>query len=193
MFTGIIEQLGKVRSIEAKKNLIVYEVDCGKLAKQIKVGDSVAINGVCLTVTRKKGNAVSFDLMRETIEKTSLKQIKAGSSVNMELALRANGRLGGHFVTGHVDEVGVITSIEREPNWVAMTVAVSKEAIRHLVHKGSVALDGISLTVGRVTKKDFCVYLIPYTLEVTNLSAKKKGDLLNIETDILAKYILNKE
>ncbi len=193
MFTGIIEQLGKVRSIEAKKNLIVYEVDCGKLAKQIKVGDSVAINGVCLTVTRKKGNAVSFDLMRETIEKTSLKQIKAGSSVNMELALRANGRLGGHFVTGHVDEVGVITSIEREPNWVAMTVAVSKEAIRHLVHKGSVALDGISLTVGKVTKKDFCVYLIPYTLEVTNLSAKKKGDLLNIETDILAKYILNKE
>ncbi len=193
MFTGIIEQLGKVRSIEAKKNLIVYEVDCGKLAKQIKVGDSVAINGVCLTVTRKKGNAVSFDLMRETIEKTSLKQIKAGSGVNMELALRANGRLGGHFVTGHVDEVGVITSIEREPNWVAMTVAVSKEAIRHLVHKGSVALDGISLTVGKVTKKDFCVYLIPYTLEVTNLSAKKKGDLLNIETDILAKYILNKE
>ena len=191
MFTGIIEHLGKVQGIRQKKNLIVYEVDCGSLASKIKVGDSVAVNGVCLTATKKKSKIVSFDLMRETIERTSLKQIQEGSRINMELALKANGRLGGHFVTGHVDEVGVIKAIETEPNWVAMTVSVSKEAIKHLVHKGSITLDGISLTVGNVTKTDFSVYLIPYTLQVTNLATKKKGDLLNIETDILAKYILN--
>lgn len=193
MFTGIIEQLGKVKAIAAKKNLIVYQVDCGKLAKQIKVGDSVAINGVCLTVTQKKGNIASFDLMRETIERTSLKQVAQDSGINMELALKADSRFGGHFVTGHVDEVGVITSIDIEPNWVAMTISASKEAVKHLVHKGSVTLDGISLTVGKVSKKDFAVYLIPYTLKVTNLGTKKKGDLVNIETDILAKYILKKE
>ena len=190
MFTGIIEYLGKVKEIKMKKNLIVYEVDCGALASKIKVADSVAINGVCLTATKKKDKCVSFDLMKETIERTSLKQIKKGSKINMELALRANARLGGHFVTGHVDEVGVIKAITKEPNWVAMKIGVSKTAIKHLVHKGSVTVDGISLTVGAVTKTDFEIYLIPYTLKVTNLSEKKEGDLLSIETDILAKYIL---
>ncbi len=190
MFTGIIEKLGVVKAIKHNKNLIVLDLDCGKLAKDIKLGDSVAINGVCLTATTKKASVVSFDLMKETVEKTSLKQINIGTKVNMELALKANSRFGGHFVTGHVDEVGVIESIEKLPNWVAITITVSKSAIKHLVPKGSVTVDGISLTVGKVSKKTFSIYLIPYTLKATNLASKKLGDWLNIETDILAKYIL---
>mgnify|MGYP003394131448 FL=1 len=124
--------------------------------------------------------------------KTSLKELHIGDAVNLELALKANSRLGGHFVTGHVDEVAVIKSIAKEPNWVAITIAVSKENRRYLVKKGSITVDGISLTVGRVNKTDFAVYLIPFTLKRTNLSTKKKGDSVNLETDILAKYILNR-
>lgn len=190
MFTGIIEHLGTVKTISATKNLMVFGIDCGPLASKIKLGDSVAINGVCLTATKKKGRVVSFDLMKETIEKTSLNQVKAKSQVNMELALKADSRFGGHFVTGHVDEVGIIKAIEHKPNWVAIKISVSKSAMKHIVQKGSVTLDGISLTVGKVGKVDFSVYLIPYTLKVTNLSTKKVNDWLNIETDILAKYIL---
>ncbi|MBI4309735.1 MAG: riboflavin synthase [Candidatus Omnitrophica bacterium] len=188
MFTGIIEQLGTVKAIRHQENLIVLDVDTAKLAKGIKPGASVAINGVCLTAAAKKGNMVSFDLMKETIEKTSLKNITAGDEVNLELALKADSRFGGHFVTGHVDELGMVKSIERRPNWVAMTITISKISRTYLVPKGSVAIDGISLTVGKVGKTEFSVYLIPYTLTVTNLGAKSPGDVVNIETDILAKY-----
>ena len=191
MFTGIIGQLGIIKAIGRKHNLIVVDVDAGALAKHIKLGDSVALNGVCLTAATKKGRIISFDMMKETIEKTSLRDLAPGRGVNMELALKANSRFGGHFVTGHVDEVGAIKSIERKPNWVAITVSISKAGHKHLVPKGSITLDGISLTVGKVGKTDFSVYLIPYTLKVTNLSSKKPGDPINIETDILAKYILN--
>ena len=188
MFTGIIEQLGIIQSIRHQRNLIVLDVDVKSLAAKIKMGDSVAINGVCLTASAKKGKVVSFDLMKETIEKSSLKTIGIGSGVNLELALRADSRFGGHFVTGHIDEVGIIKSIERSANWVALTIAVSKTSRKFLVAKGSIAIDGISLTVGKVGKTDFSVYLIPYTLKVTNFSTKRIGDLVNIETDILAKY-----
>jgi len=192
VFTGIIEQKGIVKAIRRPKNLIVMDVDAGVLAKQIKLGDSVAVNGGCLTVAAKKGQVVSFDLMKETIEKTSLKGLKAGDGVNIELALKADSRFGGHFVTGHVDEVGTIKSIERRPNWVAMTITVSKANRKFLVPKGSITIDGISLTVGRIGKTDFTVFLIPYTLKITNLGAKKPGDPVNLETDILAKYILGR-
>ncbi len=191
MFTGIIEQLGIIKGIELKKNLIILTVDVGMLASKIKLGDSVAINGVCLTATLKKGSIVSFDLMKETIEKTSLKEVKAGSKVNLELALKADSRFGGHFVTGHVDELGTIKAIEKAKNWVSITVSISKANQKYLVHKGSVTLDGISLTVGKVEKNAFQVYLIPYTLKVTNLGSKMVGHSINIETDILAKYILS--
>ncbi len=191
MFTGIVEQLGTVKAIERQKNLIILKVDVGALAGKIKLGDSVAINGVCLTATAKSGAIVSFDLMKETIEKTSLKEAAAGVRVNLELALKADSRFGGHFVTGHVDELGVIKGIQKAKNWVSMKVSVSKVNRRQLVNKGSVTLDGISLTVGKVNDSSFEVYLIPYTLKVTNLGAKKVGDSLNIETDILAKYILS--
>ena len=135
---------------------------------------------------------VAFDLMKETIEKSSLKGLKVGNGVNLELALKANSRFGGHFVTGHADETGIIKSIERKANWTAFTITISKSNHKYLVPKGSVTIDGISLTVGKVGKTDFSIYLIPYTLKITNLSAKKPGDPVNIETDILAKYILKK-
>lgn len=192
MFTGIIEELGVIKAIGHQKNLIVLDIDCGHLTKSIKLGDSVAINGVCLTATAIRGKVVAFDLMKETILKTSLKELKSGHHVNLELALKASSRLGGHFVTGHVDEVAAIKSIVNETNWVAITISISKENRRYLVKKGSITVDGISLTVGKVGKFDFTVYLIPFTLKRTNLFTKTKGDLVNLETDILAKYVFNK-
>ena len=191
MFTGIVETLGIVKAIENKENLIILKIDAKTLASKIKLGDSVAINGVCLTATARKGQVISFDLMKETIEKTSLKQVGVGSKVNLELALRADSRFGGHFVSGHVDELGIIKKIEKAKNWVSFTVSISTQNKKYIVPKGSVTLDGISLTVGQLGKNDFQVYLIPYTLKVTNLGTKKAGDTLNIETDILAKYILS--
>jgi riboflavin synthase len=167
-------------------------VDVGKLAKLIDLGHSVSINGVCLTATAKKGTVVSFDLMKETIEKTSLNPLIASSRVNLELALRADARLGGHFVTGHIDAVGTIKHIGLDKNYVAITITLAKDLKKYLVNKGSVVIDGISLTVGSVGKVDFTVHLIPFTLKATTLGDRKKGDVVNIETDILAKYILNK-
>ncbi|MBF0504686.1 MAG: riboflavin synthase [Candidatus Omnitrophica bacterium] len=190
MFTGIIEQTGIIKNIDPKKNLLVLGIDLGSLAREVRLGDSVSVNGVCLTITSKKSTVAKFDLMKETIEKTSLRSLKPGQPVNLELALRADSRLGGHFVTGHVDEVAVIKHIAREENWVSMRLGISRGNRKYIVPKGSVTIEGISLTIGRVGKNDFEVYLIPYTLEVTNLRLKKTGDLVNIETDILAKYLL---
>jgi riboflavin synthase len=190
MFTGIVENTGTIKTMDSKKNLLVLGIDLGKLAKKVKVGDSVSINGVCLTTTSKKNRIAHFDLMKETIERTSLRSLGVGSHVNLELALRADSRLGGHFVTGHVDEVALIKNITREKNWVSMKIGVSGANRRYIVPKGSATIEGISLTVGRVGKNDFEVYLIPYTLKITNLKFKKPGDPVNIETDILAKYLL---
>ena len=192
MFTGVVGQLGIVKAIERKRNLIVLWVDTRALAKQIRLGDSVAINGVCLTASSQKGKVIAFDLMRETIEKTSLQQVKVGSGVNLELALKANSRFGGHFVTGHVDEKGIIKKIKKAPHWVSVTIGISKHNRQYLVPKGSVAIDGVSLTVGKVTENNFSVFLIPYSLKATNLGSKKAGDRVNIEMDILAKYLLSR-
>ena len=189
MFTGIIERTGIVRKIETKKNLLVFGIDLGSLTKKVRVGDSVSVSGACLTVTAKKGRVASFDLMRETIEKTSLRSLGVGSRVNLELALQVGGRLGGHFVTGHVDDVAVIKHIAKEKNWVAISLSSTPLIRKHLAPKGSVTVDGISLTIGKVGKTCFEVYLIPYTLKVTTLGLKKTGDCVNIETDILAKYL----
>src|SRR5208283_4894757 len=167
MFTGIVEQTGTIKTMDSKKNLLVLGIDLGPLSKKVKLGDSVSVSGVCLTSTSRKNRIAQFDLMKETIERTSLGSLGIGSHVNLELALRANGRLGGHFVTGHVDEVGLIKNITREKNWVSMKIGISKANRRYIVPKGSATIEGISLTVGRVGKNDFEVYLIPYTLKVT--------------------------
>ena len=171
---------------------MVFSIDLGPLAKKVRIGDSVSVSGACLTVTAKKGRVASFDLMKETIEKTSLRSLSVTGRVNLELALQANSRLGGHFVTGHVDEVAVIKHITREKNWVSICLSSTPLIRKHLVLKGSVTVDGISLTIGKVGKDYFEVYLIPYTLKVTTLGLKKVGDCVNIETDILAKYLLKK-
>ena len=192
MFTGIIARMGTVKKIDSKKNLMVFGIDLGSLAKKVRVGDSVSVSGACLTVTAKKGRVASFDLMKETIERTALRSLSVGGRVNLELALQVGSRMGGHFVAGHVDEVAVIKHIAREKNWVALRLSVSKENRRYFVPKGSATIDGISLTIGKVGKDYFEVYLIPYTLKVTTLGLKKVGDCVNIETDILAKYLFEK-
>lgn len=193
MFTGIVENTGTIKKIETKKNLLVFSIDVGALAKKTKLGDSVAISGVCLTVIAKKGTVVGFDLMKETIEKTSLRGLKVGHKVNLELAMQAGSRLGGHFVTGHVDEVETIKSIIQDKNWVIYRISIAKNDRKYFVPKGSITVDGISLTVGDVTRDYFEVYLIPYTLKITTLGSKKVGDAVNIETDILAKYLLSQK
>ena len=184
--------MGIIKRIEAKKNLLVFSIDLGSLAKKVRVGDSVSVSGVCLTVTAKKEKTASFDLMKETIERTALRFLKTGGRVNLELALLAGSRLGGHFVTGHVDEVAVIKHIVKEKNWVALRLSVGRANQKYFVPKGSVTVDGISLTIGKVGKGYVEVYLIPYTLKVTTLGLKKPGDCVNIETDILANYLFEK-
>jgi riboflavin synthase len=191
MFTGIIQHIGTVKKIDSKKNLLVFSIDLGPLAKKVKLGDSVSVSGVCLTVTSRKTMVANFDLMKETIEKTSLRSLKTGDRVNLELALRAGDHLGGHFVTGHVDEVAVIKQITQEKNWTALRISINPANRKFFVPKGSVTVDGISLTVGRVGRDYFEVYLIPYTLKMTTLGLRKTGDCVNIETDILAKYLFN--
>jgi riboflavin synthase len=193
MFTGIIEHIGTIKKIDTKKNLLTLSLDLGPLAHKVGLGDSVSVSGVCLTAAFKKEKVVSFELMKETIEKTSLRSLTVGDKVNLELALQAGSRLGGHFVTGHVDEVAVIKHIAKEKNWVALRLGVSKTNHKYFVPKGSVTVDGISLTIGRVGGGYVEVYLIPYTLKVTTLGLKKAGDCVNIETDILAKYLFEKK
>ena len=190
MFTGIVEAMGKVRSLDKRRNLYVLAVEKPKLFNDIKIGDSIAHDGVCLTVTAIKAGCCYFDLMKETLDATTLKHARPGGKINLERAMKADARMGGHFVTGHVDAVGRITDIRTLPNYVEYRIALQKDLMRYVVPKGSVAIDGISLTVGKVTKGWFAVYFIPHTLAVTTIGSKKAGDEVNIETDLLAKYIL---
>ena len=190
MFTGIIEESGIVTNLRPVKNLVTLQVKAKKVTKGLKAGDSVAVNGVCLTATQIKAGTIAFDLMKESLNKTTLGSLKSGDKVNLEQALKFGQRLGGHFVTGHVDDLGVISKKLLRPNYAEYRIKVPKEVLRYIVPKGSVTIDGISLTVGKVAKDHFSVYLIPYTLKVTNLGQKKVADKVNVETDILAKYVL---
>ena len=190
MFTGIIEEQGIIKELVGRQNLYVLSVKADKVVAGTKNGESIAVNGVCLTVIRRKGKILSFDLMKETLLATTLSDLKIGDQVNLERAMKADGRFGGHFVTGHVDGVGTIERIIKLPNYVEFEIFPPKKFMRYLVAKGSVTLDGISLTVGRVKKHSIIVYLIPATLRITNFGKKKMGDKINVETDILARYIL---
>ena len=190
MFTGIIEEKGKVKEFTRKANLLTLSVYAKKVLPGTKVGDSVAVDGVCLTVIHTNGRVLTFELMKETLQKTTLGSIKTARVVNLERALKPTGRLGGHFVQGHVDGIGVIKSKKTLPNYLRYEITVPKNLTRYIVPKGSVAIDGVSLTVGEVNANVFSTYLIPHTLDVTTLQSKKAGDKVNIETDILAKYIL---
>lgn len=189
MFNGIVEETGVVEGIEQRKNLVVLRVRARKVLKGAKGGDSIAVDGVCLTVTEKKKNTLTFDLMRETLEKTSLGRLNCGEKVNLERALAVGDRISGHFVTGHIDGVGRIEARVEEPNYTELSIHLSKTLRRYIVPKGSVCLDGVSLTVGVVRQNLFTVYLIPFTKQQTTLGFRKKGDMVNIEADILARYV----
>lgn len=191
MFNGIVEEVGSIAAIVHQRNLTVLKVRARKIVPGTKNGDSIAIDGVCLTVTGKNKNILAFDLMRETIETTTLKDLQRGHKINLERALLVGGRISGHFVTGHIDCVGCIENKKEEPNYTELFISLPNELSKYIVPKGSVCLDGVSLTVGKVKKGLFSVYLIPFTRRITTLGTKKKGDAINIEVDILAKYILN--
>lgn len=189
MFNGIVEETGIVRGVERRKNLSVLKITGCKVLKGTRRGDSIAVNGVCLTVTNAASGVLTFDLMRETLAKTSLGKLKVGAKVNLERALKVGGRLSGHFVTGHVDAVGVVREKITRPNYTELRVGLPRALKRYVVPKGSISLDGVSLTVGEVKNDYFSVYLIPLTLEVTTLGGKQRGDWVNIEIDILARYV----
>ncbi len=190
MFSGIVEETGVVRNVEKKKNLYIVTVEAPKASRGTRIGDSIAVDGICLTVTRKAGRELTFDLMKETLDKTTFRYARPGRPVNLERSLKVSDRIGGHFVTGHIDGTGVFRDRVTIPNYVEWRIDVEPRLARFIIPKGSVTIDGVSLTVGVVKKKYFSVYLIPHTLQVTTFGRKKVGEIVNIETDVLAKYIL---
>ena len=185
MFTGIIEEVGALERLAGGEIAIRAE----KVLEDVALGDSIAVNGICLTVTHFDAAHFTADVMPETVRRTSLAELKRGSRVNLERALTLRSRLGGHIVSGHIDGVGTLAAMQEEGNAILLTVRAGADILRYIVEKGSVALDGISLTVARVSAADFTVSLIPHTREITNLREKRSGSRLNIETDILGKYV----
>lgn len=194
MFTGIVEGTGIVKSISKinATNIVAdkrIEIDLGKLRRGLRVGDSVCVNGTCLTATNILKNTAFFEVVKETTKRTSLGLLKAGDLVNLERSLRINDRIEGHIVLGHIDGVGEIENIVKIPSETKIWISVNKKTISLLVAKGSIAVDGISFTIVDVTSKAFSVSLVPHTLAVTTFKSKKKGDKVNIEVDILSKYV----
>lgn len=189
MFTGIVEEMGLVEGLKRISDVYRLTVRSNAVSEDGKIGDSICVNGVCLTVVERKGNSISFDIIQETIRRTNLGILKRNNLVNLERSLRLQDRISGHFVTGHIDGVGRIEKRFSASKDTCLEVCVEPDAAFYIAHKGSIALDGVSLTVGEVMGTKFRVYLIPHTLKVTNLGQKRIGDAVNIEVDILAKYI----
>ncbi len=185
MFTGIVEELGTVRSMGGGR----LAVAAGRVLEGLQTGDSIAVNGICLTVTAFDRQGFQADVMPETIRRTSFASLRQGSAVNLERALTLASRLGGHIVSGHIDGTGTILSFAEEGNALLMKIEAPPALLRYIVEKGSVALDGISLTVAAVADSWFSVSLIPHTRQVTNLRDKKAGDPINIENDVVGKYV----
>lgn len=189
MFTGIVEEVGRVQSIRREPANAVLTIAASKVLEDVHLGDSIAVCGVCLTVTSFTSSAFTADVMHETLNRSSLGALKPGSPVNLERAMPANGRFGGHIVSGHIDGTGRITRIRPDGNAVWYTVSASPSLLRYIVEKGSIAIDGISLTVAQVTGRDFSVSIIPHTQGQTTLSARRVGDTVNLETDCIGKYV----
>lgn len=189
MFTGIIEEQGEIESVTRGSNSAVLSVKCSKVLENTKIGDSIAVNGVCLTVTTLHSDGYTADVMHETLDRSGLGRLKKGDRVNLERAMAADGRFGGHIVSGHIDGVGVISDISDDDNAVWFTINAPGEILRYVVEKGSVAIDGISLTVAYVDDACFKVSTIPHTRKETNLAVKKAGDSVNLECDIIGKYV----
>lgn len=189
MFTGIIEEKGMISRIMKTTSQAILTIKAKKVMEDIHIGDSIAVNGICLTVTSFSANEFQADVMHETLDRTSLKMLKPGSSVNLERAMAAGGRFGGHMVSGHIDGTGRITDIKEDSLAIWYTIETSPEILHYIVEKGSIAIDGISLTVAKVTQTTFAVSTIPHTRVVTTLGERRAGDLVNLENDIVGKYV----
>lgn len=189
MFTGIIEELGKFISINISDNASVISVGCKSVLHDVKIGDSIAVNGVCLSVTSFDADSFTADVMPETLRRSNLGKLKRHDALNLERALKASDRFGGHIVSGHIDGVGTIKEKRGEENAIIVSFKAHRDILRYVVQKGSVAIDGISLTVTFVDSESFAVSLIPLTAKLTTLGFKQSGDEVNIECDIVGKYI----
>lgn len=189
MFTGIVEEKGRVERINISGSSGTIRISASKVLEGTETGDSIAVNGICLTVTSLDGTGFTADVMAETVRRSSLDAVRAGTPVNLERAMAADGRFGGHIVSGHIDGTGTIRSMTREENAVWIRIEAAPGILRYIVEKGSVCIDGISLTVASVTDTYFEVSVIPHTLSVTVLGDKSPGDRVNIENDIIGKYV----
>ena len=189
MFTGIVEEMGVIKSIRKGASSAVLEIQAQVVLEDVHIGDSIAVNGVCLTATSFTPTTFTADVMHETLNRSSLANLRPGSRVNLERAMAANGRFGGHIVAGHVDGVGTVLQTRKDDNAIWYTIGASPEVLRYVVEKGSITIDGISLTVAKVTDADFSISAIPHTVAVTVLQDRKPGDTVNLETDIIGKYV----
>lgn len=189
MFTGIVEEVGTLKAVRKGANSAVLEIQAKVVLEDIHLGDSIAVNGVCLTATSYSPTGFTADVMHETLNRSALAALRPGSRVNLERAMAANGRFGGHIVAGHVDGVGTVRRIEKDDNAIWYTIAAGPEILRYVVEKGSITIDGISLTVARVDSDSFAISAIPHTVSVTVLADRKVGDRVNLETDIIGKYV----
>jgi riboflavin synthase len=189
MFTGIIEEVGHVKALHRGAKSFTLEVEANLVVQDSKVGDSIATNGVCLTVTSLGDHGFSADVMPETVERTALGRLKPGSPVNLERALSLQSRLGGHIVSGHIDGTGRIAALRQDDTALWLTVECDSQLLRYIIEKGSITVEGVSLTVARVDERSFSVSLIPHTQLVTTLHSLRIGDLVNLENDIIAKYV----
>lgn len=189
MFTGLVEEVGKVLNIVVENNIWTIAFNCKEILKGISIGDSIAVNGVCLTVKEFDDNLFKADAMAETIRKTNLGFLKKDDQVNLERALKMGDRLGGHIVSGHIDGTGIIEEFQEEGDALWISISAPKDILRYIVYKGSVAIDGVSLTVSYIDEEKFKVTIIPHTKEATTLIKKNTKDLVNIECDIVGKYI----
>ncbi|MDD6136683.1 MAG: riboflavin synthase [Lachnospiraceae bacterium] len=189
MFTGIIEEVGEIKSIQKGAKSARLTIKGGVVTKNSHIGDSIAVNGVCLTATTIEGDLFTADVMAETMRRSALGRLAAGSKVNLERAMPADGRFGGHIVSGHIDGTGTIRSMKKEENAVWVEVEASQQLLRYIIEKGSIAIDGISLTVAYVDDTSFKVSIIPHTGSATTLLDKRVGDVVNLENDVIGKYV----
>lgn len=189
MFTGLVEEIGVVQSVKKSAKSARITIKAEKVLEDIKIGDSISTNGVCLTATEFDAKSFTVDVMAETMRRSNLKNLQPGEEVNLERALKVGDRLGGHIVSGHIDGIGTIVSFENEDNAVWITISADAEILKYIVQKGSIAIDGVSLTVAYVDEKVFKVSIIPHTKDVTTLLRKKAGAEVNLECDIVGKYI----
>ncbi len=189
MFTGIVEEVGTIHSIVMGEKSAILTIEASVVLQGSKIGDSIAVNGVCLTVTGIRNRQFTADVMAETLRRSSLGSLHRGSKVNLERAMAADGRFGGHIVSGHIDGTGTICSMKREDNAVWVEIEASERILRYIIEKGSIAIDGISLTVAKLTGNSFSVSVIPHTGEETTLLKKKTGDVVNLENDLIGKYV----